>query len=177
MGSLVYLKSFCPVNAQFLFCIYSIHFHDWEVKAAKLKCYHLKLSKTTGCIRRLATLVILWWAWRTDSPRPPEALGSRYSLARTDLSVSDVQHQVFLRGWVLWNSALEGAIGPKSHNAKKISSPGIMYILKKKKSKIAIHTCRLHWKLWSLATVHKTFTDVHLQFKNKMFFFKKKKKE
>lgn len=133
MGSLVYLKSFCPVNTQFLFCIYSTHFHDWEVKAAKLKCYHLKLSKTTGCIRRPATLVILWWAWRTDSPGPPEALGSRYSLARTDLSVSDVQHQVFLRGWVLWNSALEGAIGPKSHNARKISSPGIMYILKKKK--------------------------------------------
>lgn len=55
---MVSLISFCPVNTQLLSCAYSVYFHDWEVKAAKPKRYHLKMSKAAGYIR-LTTLILL----------------------------------------------------------------------------------------------------------------------
>ena len=146
---MVYLKSFCPVNMQLLSCVYSVYFHDWEVKAAKPKCNHLKLSKAAGYIRRLTPLITLSWAWRTDSARPPEAHGS-HTYVKV-LPCQDTPERVRCAApnlpQRLSPSASEGVIGPKSHNARDISSPGIMYILKKSKIKIAIRTRRLHWQL------------------------------
>lgn len=163
---MVYLKSFCPVNTQLLSCVYSKYFHDWEVKAAKPKCYHLKPSKSAGYIRRLTTLITGWWAWRTDSSGPPEAHGSH--IYDKVLPCQDTPEHVWCAAPSLPQrlspSATEGIVGPKSHNARGISSPGIMYILKKSKIKVAVHTRRLHWQLRSLPTVHKTLIHEHLQF-------------
>lgn len=55
---MVYLKSSCPVNTQLLSCVCSAYFHDWEVKAAKPKRYHLKLRKAAGYIGGLTTLIV-----------------------------------------------------------------------------------------------------------------------
>lgn len=157
---------------QLLSCVYSIYFHDREVKAAKSKCYHLRLSKAAGYIRRLTTLIILWWARRTDSSwSTSHILMSKYSLARTHLSVSDVQHQIFLRGWVLLQQKV--SLAPKATMPGRSPPLALCTYWKKSKSKIktAICTHRLHWQLWSLPTVHKTLTNEHLNLKIKCFVF------
>lgn len=59
-----------------------MYFHDWEVKAAKPKSYHLKLSNAAGYIQ-LSTLIIHGWAWGQAIETPGHTLTSSTPLQHT----------------------------------------------------------------------------------------------